>query len=189
MEFVLAVMSKYLQMMSAYSIYKEEPDEVAKHFEHFNEDYEEICKVFKELTSLEFKAGQEVKLLKPVAPVKPVPRESKSDCGLSDLERTKLQKFLETHGLQELLNLFLKEGVELDDVLQMTDEEMKELGIKSYKLRKSLLRATTGGASPASTTSPTLAESLQTSLQLGEAQNRFVQILWPLKIKSTGISL
>ena len=108
--------------------------------------------------------------------MKPVQRESKSDSGLSDLERTKLQKFLETHNLQELLNLFLKEGVELDDVLQMTDEEMKELGIKSYKLRKSLLRATTGGASPASTTSPTLAESLQTSLQLGEAQNRFVQI-------------
>ena len=156
MEFVLAVMSKYLQMMSAYSIYKEEPDEVAKHFEHFNEDYEEICKVFKELTSLEFKAGQEVKLLKPVAPVKPVPRESKSDCGLSDLERTKLQKFLETHGLQELLNLFLKEGVELDDVLQMTDDEMKELGIKSYKLRKSLLRATTGSGGPAPTTSSTL---------------------------------
>ena len=177
MEFLLAVMNKYLQMMSAYSIYKEEPAEVAKHFEHFNEDFEEICNVFKEVTtSLEFKAGQKVKLLKPVAPVKPVPRESKSDCGLSDLERTKLQKFLETHGLQELVDLFLKEGVELDDVLQMTDEEMKELGIKSYKLRKSLLRATTGGASPASTTSPTLAESLQTSLQLGEAQNRFVQI-------------
>ena len=156
MEFVLAVMSKYLQMMSAYSIYKEEPDEVAKHFEHFNEDYEEICKVFEEVTNLEFKAGQEVSLLKPVAPVKPVPRESKSDCGLSDLERTKLQKFLETHGLQELLNLFLKEGVGLDDVLQMTDEEMKELGIKSYKLRKSLLRATTGSGGPAPTTSSTL---------------------------------
>ena len=108
--------------------------------------------------------------------MKPFPRESKSDCGLSDPERTKLQKFLETHGLLELLNLFLKEGVELDDVLQMTDEEMKEVGIKSYKLRKSLLRATTGGASPAPTTTPTLDESLQTSLQLGEAQSRFLQI-------------
>ena len=62
-------------------------------------------------------------------------------------------------------------------MFDLNDEEMKELGIKSYKLRKSLLRATTGGTSPAPTTSPTLDESLQTSLQLGEAQNRFAEIL------------
>ena len=61
-------------------------------------------------------------------------------------------------------------------IFDLNDEEMKELGIKSYKLRKSLLRATTGSGGPALTTSPTLAESLQTSLQLEEAQNRFLQI-------------
>ena len=41
-------------------------------------------------------------------------------------------------------------------IFDLNDEEMKELGIKSYKLRKSLLRATTGSGGPAPTTSSTL---------------------------------
>ena len=84
-EFILAVMSKYLQMMSAYSIYKEgadeltRPDEVAKHYEHFNQDFLEICKVFVEVTNEEFKAGQKFKPLRPVAPVKPTQRTSEAE--------------------------------------------------------------------------------------------------------------
>ena len=66
MDYILAVMSKYLQMQVAYSIYKENPDQVADHFEHFNEDFDLMCKAFKEVTNQTFQAGREVEMLKPV---------------------------------------------------------------------------------------------------------------------------
>ena len=135
MEYILAVTSKYLQMLVAYSIFKEDPDQVADHFEQFNRNFDQMCQAFKEVTNQTFQAGQEVEALKPVAPVKPIQRESKPDLGLSDNERMKLQQFLERHGLQELLSLFLKEGVALDDVMEMTDTEMKDLGVKKFNLR------------------------------------------------------
>ena len=135
MDYVLAVMGKYLQMLVAYSISKEDPDQVADHFEQFNKDYDQMCRAFKEVTNQTFQAGQEVEALKPVAPVTPIQRESKPELGLSDNERVKLQQFLERHGLQELLSLFLKEGVTLDDVMEMTDKEMKDLGVKKFNLR------------------------------------------------------
>ena len=135
MEYILAVTSKYLQMLVAYSIFKEDPDQVADHFEQFNRNFDQMCQAFKEVTNQTFQAGQEVEALKPVAPVKPIQRESKPDLGLSDNERVKLQQFLERHGLQELLSLFLKEGVALDDVLEMTDKDLKDLGVNTYGVR------------------------------------------------------
>merc|ERR550534_3654409 len=140
MKYVVFVMGKYLQMMTAYSISKEDPDQVADHFERFNRDFDQMCQAFKEVTNQTFKAGQEVEALKPVAPVKPIQRESKPELGLSDNERVKLQQFLERHQLQELLPIFLKEGVALHDVLEMTDQEMKNLGVSAYSLRKRLAR-------------------------------------------------
>ena len=140
MEYILAVTSKYLQMLVAYSIFKEDPDQVADHFEQFNRNFDQMCQAFKEVTNQTFQAGQEVEALKPVAPVKPIQRESKPELGLSDNGRIKLQQFLERHGLQELLPIFMKEGVALHDILEMTDQDMKELGIKAYTLRKRLQR-------------------------------------------------
>ena len=138
MEYILAVMSKYLQMLVAYSIYKDDPDQVTDHFEQFNRNFDQMCQAFKEVTNQTFKAGQEVEALKPVAPVRPVQREPKPELGLSDNERVKLQLFLERHSLLELLPIFMKEGVALHDILEMTDQDMKELGIKAYTLRYTL---------------------------------------------------
>ena len=117
MKYVVLVRGKYLQMLVAYSIFKEDADQVTDHFEHFNRDFNQMCKAFKEVTNQTFQAGQEVEMLKPVAPVKPTQRQPKPELGLSDLERTELQQFFVRHGLQELLAVFLKEGVALEDVL------------------------------------------------------------------------
>ena len=196
MKYVFMVMGKYLQMLSAYSIYKEEPDQVTDLFEQFNSDFEQMCMAFKEVTNQTFKAGQEVEMLKPVAPVKPIQRTSGPELGLSDHERTKVQQFLERHGLQELLAIFMKEGVALHDILEMTDHEMKELGIKTYTQRRRLLRVIedihasentesiseeqvqsgvlggSQGARMASSTDTELASETQRRLHLREAQNR-----------------
>ena len=134
MDYVVVVMGKYLQMLVAHSFFKEEPDRVTDHFEEFNKDFYKVCNAFKEVTDQDFMAGQEVELVKPIL------NESKAELGLSDNERVLLQQFLEMHGLQELLTIFLKEGVALHDLLEMTDKDMQDLGIKTYSLRKRLLR-------------------------------------------------
>ena len=102
MDYVVVVMGKYLQMLVAHSIFKEEPDRVTDHFEEFNRDFYKVCDVFKVVTDQVFMAGQEVRLVKPIL------KESKAELGLSDNERVTLQQFLELHDLQELLTIFLK---------------------------------------------------------------------------------
>ena len=99
MDYVVVVMGKYLQMLVAHSIFKEEPDRVTDHFEEFNGDFYKVCDVFKVVTDQVFVAGQEVRLVKPIL---------KAELGLSDNERVTLQQFLELHDLQELLTIFLK---------------------------------------------------------------------------------
>ena len=86
MEFVVAVMGKYLQMVVAYSIFENEPDQVVHHFEQFNSDFYEACAAFKEVTNHMFKAGQKVEMLKPVVPVIPVKRQPTLELGLSNEE-------------------------------------------------------------------------------------------------------
>jgi len=63
---------------------------------------------------------------------------SSAELVLSDDERSKMQQFLESHGLQELEAIFLEQGVALEDLFRMTDKDMTDLGIKVYRLRKRL---------------------------------------------------
>ena len=127
-------------MLAAYNIFKQDPDQVTLHFEHFNRDFYEMCSSFKEVTHHVFKAGQNVDVLKPVGSVRPVKRQSTLELGLSNDEAVRVEQFLETHGLQELLQIFLRKGVAVDDILEMTVDEMEMLGIKAFSLRKRLLR-------------------------------------------------
>ena len=79
-------------------------------------------------------------MLKPLGSVTPVKRQSTLELGLSNEEAVRVEQFLETHGLQELLQIFLRKGVAVDDILAMTVDEMEMLGIKAFSLRKRLLR-------------------------------------------------
>ena len=127
-------------MLAAYNIFKQDPDQVTLHFEQFNRDFYEMCSSFKEVTHFVFKAGQNVEVLKPVGSVRPVKRQSTLELGLSNDEAVRVEQFLETHGLQELLQIFLRKGVAVEDILEMTLDEMEMLGIKAFSLRKRLLR-------------------------------------------------
>merc|ERR550519_197585 len=78
---------------------------------------------------------------KSVAPVKPTPRNIKPVLRVSNDEKRDLQMFLERHQLEELKDVFQREGVTLDDVLSMEDDDMKDIGIETFSLRRSLKRA------------------------------------------------
>ena len=135
-------------MLVAYSIFKEDLDRVTDHFERFNREFDQVCEVFKEVTQQDFKPGhQDVKSTKPLAQVKPIPREPKQiltarQCSLSEEEQLELKQFLESYQLDEdLLQILLEEGAALADVFEMTEERMKEVGIKKFGQREKLLEA------------------------------------------------
>ena len=107
MKYVVIVQGKYLQMLVAYSIFKEDSDQVTDHFEQ-HIWWKSVLNCSKwsvtwSLTSQVFKAGMEVKALKPVAPVKPTQWQSKPELRLSDLESTQSQQFFVRHRPQELI--------------------------------------------------------------------------------------
>ena len=64
-----------------------------------------------------------------------------SNCPLSFQWRKDLQMFLEKHQLEELKDLFQREGATLNDVLSMEDDDIKDIGIEMLSLRRSLKRA------------------------------------------------
>ena len=116
MEYIFLVLGKHLQMMVAYSIFKEDHDRVTILFETFNRHFAKLNEVFLEVTGEPFKPGQEVfQPPNPVAPVKPTPRSMKPVVRVSNEERKGLQIFLEQHGLQNLKELIHKEGITLSD--------------------------------------------------------------------------
>ena len=57
LEYVLMALAKYLQITVAYSIFKGEPQKATDHFEQFNEQFENLCEVFQEVTHRSFISG------------------------------------------------------------------------------------------------------------------------------------
>ena len=124
---MIIVMGKYLLVLVAYDTYKGQPGQVQGHFEKFNREFGQVCEAFLEVTKLEFQLGRKIT---------PVRQYSPSDKNQIDLEQ-----FLERHQLEDLQGILLKEGVTLKILLKMTEEDMKELGIKKVGRKKQLLEA------------------------------------------------
>ena len=56
-------------------------------------------------------------------------------------EMKELHDFLESNNLLELEPIFKREGITLEDILEMKDEEMKKIGIEKYRLRREVMEA------------------------------------------------
>ena len=136
MDYIVVVLGKYLQMMVAYYIFKEEPDRVTSQFEHFNEQYAKLVRVFEKVTGRAYKPGQ-----KSVATVKPIPRPANHKAAPALPPNLELNDFLEKNGISGLRELFAQQGITLEDVLEMDKSEVEDLGIPLYRDRKLLLRA------------------------------------------------
>ena len=141
LEYILLVLGKYLQMLVAYRIHKQELEKVAILFQEFNGQYQMIQEVFQEVTGTTFKPGEELDMNQvQVARVKPSPREKKEPLKIDQKDRDDLCSFLRQHGLLELQDTLVKENVTLADIQDMNMEEMRNLGIHTYKLRRTLSR-------------------------------------------------
>eukprot|EP00090_Calanus_glacialis_P011388 TRINITY_DN19798_c0_g1_i1.p1 TRINITY_DN19798_c0_g1~~TRINITY_DN19798_c0_g1_i1.p1 ORF type:complete len:442 (+),score=97.33 TRINITY_DN19798_c0_g1_i1:402-1727(+) len=88
---------------------------------------------------LEDKCGRKIALEKPTATVVPTLKES-AQCSSVD-QNDNLHAFLSKFDLMDLEEIFQRQNITLEDVLEMDKEEMREVGIKAYKQRKLLWRA------------------------------------------------
>ena len=131
--YIIVVLGKYLQMMVAYHIHKEDPDRVTKEFEFFNSNYEQLVFDFTDLTGLEFIPGNI-----------PNPNVMKTKLKESLPKPVKLDPkivtFLENLKLGELKKIFEKEELTMEELLEFSGDDLKEIGIRLIKHRKAILK-------------------------------------------------
>jgi len=140
MDYVVVVMGKYLQIMVAYNIHKEESAQVTALFEQFNVNYQSLETIFVEITGIKYNPGIKNEIQKPIARVFPLSKGVKEDTSQA-LTMNDLHDFLAKHDLIRLEEFFNKKDITFDDVLEMDMEEMELVGIKPYKNRKFLWKA------------------------------------------------
>ena len=139
MDYIIIVLSKYLQMMTAYNIFKEDPERVNSQFELFNEQYKSFVDIFEKVTNVRYKPGDKPILEKPIAKVSPMSKVSKQKTSFPS--NSELRSFLLNYDLIVLEEKLTRKNITLEDVLEMDKAEIEEVGITSYKHRKLLWRA------------------------------------------------
>ena len=129
--YIIVVLGKYLQMMVAYHIHKEDPDRVTKEFEFFNSNYEQLVFDFTDLTGLEFIPGNI-----------PNPNVMKTKLKESLAKPVKLDlvTFLENLNLGELRGIFEMEDLTMEELLELSNDDLKDIGIRLIKHRKAILK-------------------------------------------------
>ena len=135
-------------MMVAYHINKKEPDSVTEDFEKFNKNHERLLKYFEKVTGESFKPGDhnldlvdngkakirmsvKGKLSSKVDEILPKADEIDPD----------VMAFLQKLNLMDLKNIFAKEALTIDDIKEMTNADLKDIGVDLYKQRKTILTA------------------------------------------------
>ena len=137
-EYIVVVLGKYLQMMVAFHIFKEDLEKVILQFKQFNTLHTGMCEVFLAVTNDSFHPGA---LRKQKAKAHRMPRENLPALRVSVEASLELGQFLRSNKLTELGELLTRAGMTLEDVLTLDDQEMTDLGIGTYRLRKILLTA------------------------------------------------
>ena len=133
LDYIVIVRAQVMLMTVSYHTFKNEGEDVCDALNAFNTDFESYVHDFKAITGYDYKPGKELQVKLPVA--KSLLPETDSNAPTS----AELLNFLELHGLQNLQRLLENQGVEVDDLLTMTNQEMMDLGIKAYKDRRKLL--------------------------------------------------
>ena len=140
LDYIVIVLGKYLQMMSSYYIFKEDSERVTAQFEQFNSHFQKYSEIFEKITGRKYKPGEEISYKKPTAKVSPL-MTKKPEEDTSNQLNTNLLTFLHRYNLMALKEVFQRQSIDLEDVLGMQKDEMEEIGITTFKLRKQLWAA------------------------------------------------
>ena len=140
MDYIVIVLGKYLQMMSSYYIFKEDSERVTAQFEQFNNHFQKYSEIFEKITGRKYRPGEDISYKKPTAKVSPLKTKRPEEDSSNQLN-TNLITFLRRYNLMALKEVFQRQSIDLEDVLGMQKDEMEEIGITTFKLRKKLWAA------------------------------------------------
>ena len=139
--YIIVVLGKYLQMMIAYYINKKDSNRVTKEFEKFNDTYEKLTTYFEKVTGEVFLPGhQNLDQL-----------DSSDVMKLQDVEAFENEqtrsidpvvvKLLDDLKLMDLKEIFEREALSIEDIQDMNNGDLKDIGVPLFKQRKAILSA------------------------------------------------
>ena len=138
--YVIMVRSKYLLLMSAFYMFRDDTERVEKEFRMFNFDFEKIIQLYEEMKEDNFQSA--------LIDSSNIEESDKSNLaavakhGSNSKEDKKLQDFLFDLELGYLYPGLIEEQVDYDTLVQCGKDELIELGLK-FGERKKLLNAFT----------------------------------------------
>ena len=155
-KYILVVRAMYLQLSTAFYIFQKDPERVRMEFETFNNDFEEMCKIYEAESGFEFdpeslppedlinRCRQATKVMPDITKVKQPPTSSPF--------QESIDQFLEKIHLSELQELFSEEGVTIDELATFNDIDLKNIGVKKYSHRRQILQSISGSKSNSKST-------------------------------------
>jgi len=148
MDYVLLVRAKNLMMCTHINIYNGEHTKAEEDFNLFNKQYEAYCNSFKKVTGSIYQPGQQPEIPKPTLQVRPSVREASSTTASDKIQ---LRVFLEKWNLTEIYEQLSNNGITLNDLPDITHQDLKDAGIQAFQHRKKLLGAIRENSSSGST--------------------------------------
>lgn len=144
-KYILLVRSMYLQIVTAYYVFQEDPDRVGREFESFNEDFNELCNVFESETGIKFEPEQipsEALLDKCRKAKKALPDIMQVESQIaSSADENSITEFLNKIELTNLIDIFVEEDVTIDVLLTFDEEDLKNIGVRKYGQRRKILNS------------------------------------------------
>ena len=133
LDYIVVVRARVMLMKVCYHTFKNEEDDVRDALSSFNEDFETYVSDFKRVTGSKYEPGREVSSSISNAQAH-LPSVRKKDTA-----STKLDEFLLQHGLQDLQQTLKSQEVDIEDLMEMTHEEMKSVGIRAFRQRRLIM--------------------------------------------------
>ena len=145
LHYVIIVLAKYLQIMVAYHIHIEDTESVQQDFEKFNSSFQQITKNYQRVTGEEFIPGdipQISEIKRQLRDARNIPDEVKENMTTTlNSIPFDVEKFLSDAGLTEFEESFKNEELSLNNILKLTDENLKDIGISKLRQRIQILES------------------------------------------------
>ena len=133
LDYIVVVRGRVMLMQVCYHTFKNKEDDVRDALSTFNGDFEAYVSDFYSITMSEYVPGKDVS--------GQISQEQSylPNFSTTHATSTQLDRFLEEHGLQDLKQTLKSQAVDIEDLMEMSHEDMKSVGIQTFKQRKMIM--------------------------------------------------
>lgn len=138
MKYILVVRAKYLQMIVVYSIFQYDAERVVNEFKAFNCHYDELLQAYEEVV------GEQFNTETPFAyehEAGALPDVAQACYKTTSADEKQIQVFLQQINLLHLSDKFVKQGITMADIIELNDDELKEVGVAEFGYRRKIIKA------------------------------------------------